>query len=54
MKLKEHWSKGLSDMQETLRHRERLDKPGEDEPFVTHDLHRSRPADEVLAQISQA
>jgi NTE family protein len=39
-----HWSTGLSDMRETLRHRNWLDKPGEDEPFVTHDLHRGRPA----------
>jgi len=52
--MNEHWSTGLSDMQETLRHRNWLDKPGEDEPFVTHDLHRCRPAGEVLAQSSRA
>jgi NTE family protein len=52
--MNEHWSSGLSDMQETLEHRNWLDKPGEDEPFVTHDLHRRRPADDVLTQISRA
>ena len=52
--MNEHWSTGLSDMQETLRHADWLDRPGEDEPFVTHDLHRSRPADDVFAQISKA
>jgi len=51
--MNEHWSSGLSDMQETLRHRDWLDKPGDDEPFVTHDLHRSRPAEDVLAQIAR-
>jgi NTE family protein len=52
--MKEHWSTGLSDMQETLRRPDWLDKPGEDEPFVTHDLHRSRPADDVFPQIPKA
>ena len=45
--MNEHWSTGLSDMQETLRRPDWLDKPGEDEPFVTHDLHRGRPAHDV-------
>ncbi len=52
--MNEHWSTGLSDMQETLLHRDWLDKPGEDEPFVTHDLHRARPAHDAPAQISRA
>jgi len=51
--MNEHWSTGLSDMQETLRHRDWLDKPGEDEPFVTHDLHR-QPAHDVPFQVSRA
>jgi len=44
LSMKEHWSAGLSDMQETLQHGDWLDKPGEDEPFVTHDLHRGQAA----------
>jgi len=39
----EHWSSGLADMKATLQHPEWLDKPGESRPFVTHDLHRTRP-----------
>jgi NTE family protein len=35
----EHWASGLSDMQATLQHREWLDKPGDEQPFVTHDVH---------------
>ncbi len=38
--MNEHWSSGLDDMRATLRHPEWLDKPGEREPFVTHDVHR--------------
>jgi NTE family protein len=52
--MNEHWSTGLSDMQETLQHRDWLDKPGEDEPFVTHDLHRTRAAHDVLPRVSRA
>jgi hypothetical protein len=29
-------------MQATLQHPEWLDKPDADQPFVTHDLHRTR------------
>jgi NTE family protein len=38
--MNEHWSSGLSDMRGTLEHRDWLEKPSEEEPFVTHDLHR--------------
>ena len=40
--MNEHWASGLSDMRTTLQHRDWLQKPGEDEPFVTHDVHRER------------
>jgi len=40
--MNEHWSSGLTDIRETLQHRDWLEKPGEDQPFVTHDVHRSR------------
>jgi NTE family protein len=36
----EHWSSGLTDIQATLRHRDWLEKPSEEQAFVTHDLHR--------------
>jgi NTE family protein len=36
--MNEHWSSGLSDMTATLE-RHWLDKPSDEEPFVTHDLH---------------
>ena len=38
--MNEHWSSGLSDIRSTLEHRDWLNKPTEDEPFVTHDVHR--------------
>ena len=41
--MKEHWASGLSDIRATLEHREWLDKPSEDEPFVTRDVHRDVP-----------
>jgi len=37
--MNEHWASGLSDMQATLQHREWLDKPSDEQPFVTHDVH---------------
>ena len=37
--MNEHWSSGLSDMVTTLERRGWLDKPTDEEPFVTHDLH---------------
>jgi len=52
--MNEHWSIGLFDMQETLQRPNWLDRPAEDEPFVTHDLHRVRFADDVFTQNSRA
>jgi NTE family protein len=40
--LNEHWSTGLSDIRATLQHPSWLEKPGQDEPFVTHDVHREK------------
>jgi NTE family protein len=40
--LNEHWSSGLGDVRDTLKHPEWLKKPGPDHPFVTHDLHRGQ------------
>jgi len=42
--MNEHWSSGLSDMVATLERRGWLDKPTDEEPFVTHDLHSIEPA----------
>lgn len=42
--LDEHWRSGLGDMKATLRHPEWLARPDAEHPFVTHDLHRGRPA----------
>ena len=47
--MNEHWSSGLSDMTATLKHPHWLDKPGADEPFVTHDLRRLEPGADALA-----
>jgi len=40
--MNEHWSTGLADMQATLQHSDWLEKPAEEHPFVTHDVHRGR------------
>jgi NTE family protein len=40
--MNDHWSTGLADIRATLEHRDWLDKPREDQPFVTHDVHRGR------------
>jgi NTE family protein len=40
----EHWSSGLTDIRATLGHPEWLQKPSEEQAFVTHDLHRERRA----------
>ncbi len=40
--LGEHWSSGLADMRATLEHRDWLDLPSAQQPFVTHDLHRAQ------------
>jgi NTE family protein len=42
--MNEHWSSGLSDMVATLERRGWLDKPTDEEPFVTHALHSIEPA----------
>jgi len=42
--MNEHWSSGLSDMVATLERRGWLDRPTDEEPFVTHDLHSIEPA----------
>ncbi len=39
--MEEHWKSGRADLRATLRHPEWLDKPGDAQPFVTHDLHRT-------------
>ena len=40
--MNEHWSTGLTDIRATLQHPSWLDKPSEDQPFITHDVHRER------------
>ncbi|HEX4596590.1 MAG TPA: patatin-like phospholipase family protein [Burkholderiaceae bacterium] len=42
--MREHWASGLSDMRATLEHPDWLDKPGDEQPFVTHDVHCDEPA----------
>ena len=36
----EHWSSGLDDIRDTLKHPHWLAMPGAERPFVTHDVHR--------------
>ena len=36
----EHWSSGLDDIRQTLKHPQWLAMPGGEHPFVTHDVHR--------------
>jgi NTE family protein len=40
--MREHWGSGLEDIRETLQHPEWLAMPTQDDPFVTHDIHRER------------
>jgi NTE family protein len=40
--MKEHWDSGLSDIRATLEHGDWLEKPGDERPFITHDVHRER------------
>ena len=40
--MREHWSSGLLDIQQTLDHTEWLELPTEGQEFVTHDCHRVR------------
>jgi NTE family protein len=42
--MNEHWGSGLEDIRETLQHPEWLALPAQDNPFVTHDIHRHRDA----------
>jgi len=39
--MNEHWTSGRNDIDATLAHRGWLDKPGDEHPFVTHDLHQA-------------
>jgi len=41
--MNEHWSSGLADLRASLRHRQWLELPSAEQPFVTHDLHRAPP-----------
>ncbi|MNT43885.1 Patatin phospholipase [compost metagenome] len=36
----EHWTSGLDDIRQTLRHPQWLAMPSREHPFVTHDVHR--------------
>jgi NTE family protein len=36
-----HWRSGLDDMRHTLAHPRWFEPPGAEQPFVTHDVHRS-------------
>lgn len=38
--MNEHWTSGLDDIRETLKHPEWLAMPTHEKPFVTHDIHR--------------
>lgn len=40
MALDDHWGAGRADIEHTLEHPQWLRMPGEDKPFVTHDIHR--------------
>ena len=42
--MNEHWGSGLEDIRETLQHPEWLAMPAQENPFVTHDIHRHRDA----------
>ncbi|TDF60188.1 patatin-like phospholipase family protein [Cupriavidus sp. L7L] len=38
--MNEHWTSGLDDIRQTLRHPHWLAMPSREHPFVTHDVHR--------------
>lgn len=38
--MRDHWQSGLADIRRSLQHREWLDMPTAEEPFITHDVHR--------------
>jgi NTE family protein len=39
--MRNHWASGLADITRTLQHRDWLELPPGDDPFVTHDIHRA-------------
>ena len=38
--MRDHWQSGLADIRHSLHHRDWLDMPTAEEPFITHDVHR--------------
>jgi len=42
--MRDHWASGLADIEHTLEHPHWLERPDGDDPFVTHDIHRHRRA----------
>ena len=38
--MREHWQAGLADIRRSRQHRDWLDMPTAEEPFLTHDVHR--------------
>lgn len=38
--MRDHWQSGLADIRHSLQHRDWLDMPTAEEPFITHDVHR--------------
>ncbi|MBS0349524.1 MAG: patatin-like phospholipase family protein [Proteobacteria bacterium] len=38
--MRDHWQSGLADIRRSLQHRNWLDMPTAEEPFITHDVHR--------------
>ena len=41
--MRSHWESGLADINRTLEHPHWLERPEGDDPFVTHDIHRTGP-----------
>jgi len=41
--MRSHWASGLADIRHSLAHPRWLERPPGDDPFVTHDIKRSRP-----------
>lgn len=41
LSMHDHWHSGLQDIRHSLSHPEWLEMPPEDQPFVTHDIHRA-------------
>lgn len=38
--MRDHWQSGLADIRHSLQHRDWLDMPTAEAPFITHDVHR--------------